>query len=226
MLSKVNQSSKFLGTKQLKNLKFFDIAQDNLNGMIIFKLNNIIQIYNYIENKYYNHDRIQIIILNEIFIKHIDSFDQNNILISNKIRNTVLSFCKESYLNILGVGGEFYVYFRFINSKNYYGISNHKSIIDDANINSPYSNNYLENYNNIKFSISTVDIIILNVFTITNSIINYIQNIDFKRLIIISCCLNDKILKKINTKFKLNTIKHIQNFKSWITILICTKKIK
>ena len=117
MLSKVNKSNIYLGTTELQKLyndTNYELAQDNLNNHIIYKLNNKNYIKNYITNKIYNHNRIQLEILGEKIIKQIDSFDQNNINISNKIRKTVISLANNTYNNVLGIGGEFYVYFKFI----------------------------------------------------------------------------------------------------------------
>jgi len=231
MLSKVNKSNIFLGTTELQKLyndTNYELAQDNLNNHIIYKLNNKNYIKNYITNKVYNHNRIQLEILGEKIIKQIDSFDQNNINISNKIRKTVLSLSlinNNTYNNILGIGGEFYVYFKFIKAIEYIGMSNHQCIVDDANYNVPYSKNYLVDYNNISNTsitsnnISKADLIILNVYNICESIIKYIHNIEFKKLIIITCCLSDKKLKQLTKYFKLKTIKHIQNFNSWICVI-------
>jgi len=230
MLSKVNKSNIYLGTNELQKLynnTNYELAQDNLNNHIIYKLNNKNYIKNYITNKIYNHNRIQVEILGEKIIKQIDSFDQNNINISNKIRKTVLSLANNTYNtynNILGIGGEFYVYFKFIKANKYIGMSNHQCIVDDANYNVPYSKNYLVDYNNIintNISITNkkADLIILNVYNICESIIKYIHNIEFQKLIIITCCLTDKKLKQLTKYFKLKTIKHIQNFNSWICVI-------
>jgi len=234
MLSKVNKTNIYLGTNELQKLYNdinYELAQDNLNNHIIYKLNNKNYIKNYITNKLYNHNRIQVEILGEKIIKQIDSFDQNNINISNKIRKTVLSLTNNTnntnntYNNILGIGGEFYVYFKFIKANEYIGMSNHQCIVDDANYNVPYSKNYLVDYNNINIytSINNIiikaDLIILNVYNICESIIKYIHNIEFQKLIIITCCLTDKKLKQLTKYFKLKTIKHIQNFNSWICVI-------
>ena len=252
MLSKVNKTNIYLGTNELQklyNYTKYELAQDNLNNHIIYKLNNKNYIKNYITNKVYNHNRIQVEILGEKIIKQIDSFDQNNINISDKIRKTVLSLVNNKYNNILGIGGEYYVYFKLIKSKEFtymsnhqcigmsnhqcngmsnhqcIGISNHQCIVDDANYNVPYSKNYLVDYNNIINTINIVktDLIILNVYNICESIIKYIHNIEFQKLIIITCCLTDKKLKQLTKYFKLKTIKHIQNFNSWICIIEITK---
>ena len=54
----------------------------------------------------------------------------------------------------LGIGGEYYIYFPFIKSIQYIGISNHNSIISDANYNLQFYirnySNHLVNYNNLK----------------------------------------------------------------------------
>jgi hypothetical protein len=228
MLSKVNKTNIYLGTNELQKLyndTNYELAQDNLNNHIIYKLNNKNYIKNYITNKVYNHNRIQVEILGEKIIKQIDSFDQNNINISNKIRKTVLSLTNNTYNtynNILGIGGEFYVYFKFIKASKYIGMSNHQCIVDDANYNIPYSKNYLVDYNNIidtNITNKKADLIILNVYNICESIIKYIHNIEFQKLIIITCCLTDKKLKQLTKYFKLKTIKHIQNFNSWICVI-------
>ena len=228
MLSKVNKSNIFLGTTELQKLYNninYELAQDNLNNHILYKLNNKNYIKNYITNKVYNYNRIQIEILGEKIIKQIDSFDQNNINISNKIRKTVLLLTNNTYNtynNVLGIGGEFYVYFKFIKATEYIGMSNHQCIVDDANYNVPYSKNYLVDYNNIINCIITnkkADLIILNVYNICESIIKYIHNIEFQKLIIITCYLTDKKLKQLTKYFKLKTIKHIQNFNSWICVI-------
>ena len=233
MLSKVNKTNIYLGTTELQKLyndTNYELAQDNLNNHIIYKLNNKNYIKNYITNKVYNHNRIQVEILGEKVIKQIDSFDQNNINISNKIRKTVLLLTNNTnntYNNVLGIGGEFYVYFKFIKATEYIGMSNHQCIVDDANYNVPYSKNYLVDYNNISnTSINNIsitnkkpDLIILNVYNICESIIKYIHNIEFQKLIIITCCLTDKKLKQLTKYFKLKTIKHIQNFNSWICVI-------
>ena len=74
MLSKVNVSNYFLGTNAILNYKdSYDHIQDNLNGYLLIKKNNVIIIFNYKENKMYKHNRIQIEFNNLNFIKQIDS---------------------------------------------------------------------------------------------------------------------------------------------------------
>jgi hypothetical protein len=232
ILSKVNNTNKDLGTYKIKNYKEeYDIIQDNLEDSLLIKLKEKKYIYNYKIDKYYNYDKIKIYYRDEIIIKQIDSFDQNNILISNKIRRYVLLKCKEygTITNILGIGGEYYLYFKLLNKSviNYIGISNHKSIIEDANYNIINSKNYLVDYNNLKTYPSNnicYDIIILNVVNIHNNIIKYINSINYKLLIIISCKLSDSKLKTLNNNFQIIKIKYIILLSSLLIRVIIIKK--
>ena len=76
------------------NKKFKQIKriQDNMNGYLLIQYvdNSIIQ-YNYHLNKWYSHNKIQIDFNGLKIIKQIDSFDQNNWLVGNKLRNFVLN---------------------------------------------------------------------------------------------------------------------------------------
>ena len=233
MLTKISSyESKHLSTNNIKLIKNFDVIQDNMHGYILVNYKNKSYLLNYYNNKKYLYNRIQIHFNGITISKTIESFDQNNYLIANKLRLYVLSLCnlsawtrigKECFsysyrillkqnhtleaLNnkintILGIGGEYYLYFPFIQANNYIGISNHQCIIDDAQYNNHYSKNYLVNYDNI-FTYPQIDraeIIILNVYNIHTNIIKYIKSIKFDKLIIISCNLPDKkllLLKKI-----------------------------
>ena len=140
MLSKVSKANISFGTESIKEFgKFneFDVIQDNLNGMLLVKNKGNIYIWNLKINKKYNYNRIQIEFNNKIFFKQIDSFDQNNIKQSKLIRKSVLNYCKtfNNSDDIIGIGGEYYIYFPFIKYNNYYGMSNHSTIIQDANYN-------------------------------------------------------------------------------------------
>jgi hypothetical protein len=231
MLSKVNKSNIEFGTHQIKEYvknNCFEIIQDNLYDSLIIKNNDNIIIFNYVNKKKYNYNRIQIFFNDYVFYKQIDSFNQNNILNANKIRKYVIEKLKKyKSENILGIGGEYYMYFVLINYKKYIGISNHISIIEDAKYNASFSDNYLVNYNNINTYPLLQDnyTILLNVFNITEKIIEYISKLNFNRLIIIACNLPDKKLKLLTNNFTICRFKHFLNIKSWITILIC-KKLK
>lgn len=230
MLSKVNQSNKFLGTGQIINFdKKFDYLHDNLINYILVKYNDNEYLFDYKLNKVIKYNRLPILFNDYIFWKQMDSFDQNNILIANKIRKQVLKYAKNFKNNLLGIGGEYYIYFNFIKCKKYIGISNHKAIIEDANFNhflQINNNNYLVDYNNIDTFPILEDIydVIINVYTLHENIIKYINNNKIQNIIIISCNLPDNKLKLLVNNFKLKSFTHILNVRSWITIILAIKK--
>lgn len=235
MLTKVNRYNYYLGTSNIISYisKFQEILkndfliQDNMNGYVLVKLYDKIFLYNYNIDKYYNHNRIQIQINGCIISKQIDSFDQNNSLIANKIRSYIIKLFNFNNINtILGIGGEYYIYFPFINANNYIGISNHKSIKEDADYNIPFSKNYLVDYNNINTfpNIEVSDNIILNVYNIHDNIIKYIKSLEFKNLIFISCNLSNNKLEKIINNFKIIEIKYFKNIDGLIRIILIKNK--
>lgn len=229
MLSKVDSNSIEYGTDNIKDFckKHNNIKriQDNLIDSLLVETNDTIFIYNYKIKKRYNHNKIQLEFNNQKIIKQINSFDQNNILIASKIRKCVLSQCYDCDV-ILGIGGEYYLYFLFINANKYYGISNHQSIIDDANTNIQISSNYIVDYNNIKSypDIQQCNIILLNVSNINNNIILYITQIPFDKLIIITCNIKDNKILFLTNNFKIIKINTFVNHTGYIKILSFIKK--
>jgi hypothetical protein len=139
----------------------------------------------------------------------------------------VLSLIDKNIETILGIGGEYYIYFPFINAKKYIGMSNHISIINDAKYNILWSINYLVDYNNKNTypKIIFADSIILNVFNININIIEYIEKIKFNKLILISCNLSDNKFNLLITKFKILGIKYFKNLTGIIRIILLTPKM-
>jgi hypothetical protein len=233
MLSKVNQSNKFMGTEIIKNyLGEYELIQDNLiNILLIKKKNNLLNsydylIYDYNKKKTYKYNRISLYFNNNIIYKQIESFDQNNIIIANKIRKYVLLESKMilDKNTILGIGGEYYLYFKFLFAKKYFGISNHNYIIEDAKYNIPNSENYLINYENYNTfpdldKINKIDLVIINVIKIHNNIIKYIKTFKFNNLIIITCNLTNNKLVLLKNNFKIKKIKYFNNFNNLIRII-------
>lgn len=231
MLSKITKDNIKYGTEAIQNFaKYnnFDIIQDNLYDQLLVKYKDNIYIYNYTNNKRYNYERIKIEFNNKYFFKQINSFDQNNIKQSKIIRKTVLNIFREisKAENILGIGGEYYIYFSFINYKNYYGISNHKSIVEDADYNIITKNkyNYLVDYNNIntypKLNNKDTFDIIINVVNIHENIIKYISKLNCKNIILIICKPLEKKIKMLNKYLILKKINHILNINTFITICL------
>ena len=156
------------------------------------------------------------------FFKQIDSFDQNNIKQAKNIRKSVLDYCKSFVYSddIIGIGGEYYIYFPFLSYNNYYGVSNHLSIISDAKYNYPNSKNYLVDYNKLssypKLSKETSYDVISNVVNIHENIIKYICNYNVKNIIVVTCVPLDKKIKMLNKYLRLKKITHIENINSII----------
>lgn len=237
MLSKITRYNYFLGSYNIKKYieegNEYDIIQDNMENSLIIKRGEEIKIWNYKKRKYLENIRIQIKIFNKIVMKQIDSFDQNNIKQAKQIRYTVLKYLQEKRINnykgndIIGIGGEYYIYFLFLNYKKYYGFSNHKTIIEDAKYNFPISKNELVNYNDIMSFVElekkeTYDVII-NVINIHENIIKYVCNYDIKNIIIITCKPLETKIKMLEKYVKLVKIDHIINIDTFITICLFKK---
>jgi hypothetical protein len=230
---------KFLSTNYDKKLKKIERIQDNMCGYLLIQYSDslIIQ-YNYHLNKLYSHDKIQIDFNGYKIIKQINSFDQNNWIVGNRLRNWVLRRIDqinrfEFVINsILGIGGEYYLYWvglcelSELKNTNLIGISNHKSIVDDAILNIPWSVNYLVDYNNLKTypKIIQSEFILINLFQINSNVIKYLNQIKFKKIILIACNLPDSKLKLLALNFKLKRIKYFANFNNFLRVIEMEKK--
>jgi hypothetical protein len=88
--------------------------------------------------------------------------------------------------------------------------------------------NYLVDYNNLKtfpnVSSITLDIII-NVSNLHLNHIEYIKNLKINKLVIITCTPIYKKIPLIKKYFSIKKIKYFLNITSWITIVVCVKKI-
>jgi hypothetical protein len=207
------------------------LIYDN-NKFLIIKTNNNYYIYynnNFLIYKSINDKlfiiRTKIYFSNKIFWQDIESFTQNNKRIANKIRQCVINNLINFNINIntlIGIGGEYYVYFCCKKQyKKYIGFSNHKSIIDDANFNckfyiSNYTNNLID-YNNFKLNYNNLDKydVVINLITILDNVIIELSKLPINKMIIISC----KPIKKLITKyFKLITIDYFINYDNIISV--------
>lgn len=238
MLTKVSYSNYLFGTLPIieysKN-KLYDKIQDNLNGLLLVNISNFTYIYDYKKKKIYYTDRIplEIGIDNIIVWKQIDSFDQNNPKIANKIRLKVKKYlCELKSENIIGIGGEYYIYFKLLSYKKYFGLSNHQSIIDDSNYNFDLMKNYssyLTDYNNLKsfpnLSNELKYDVVINVVNIHENIIKFIMNYTFEKIIIVTCVPIEKKIKMLNKYLKLIKFEHFLNISSWVTVCVFVKKL-
>ena len=242
MITKVSEPN-YLTTPNIitwfeKNKSLTDVEriQDNLEGYLLikFKSNKII-LFNYYLNKYYSHNLIQIHWNHKQILKQIDSFDQNNSKIAHSLRNYVLQRIKFisrynfEINNVLGIGGEYYLYWVKMGwTKKLIGISNHESIIEDACRNIPWSSNYLVDYNQLKTYPKIpylLDLILINITQLNSNIIGYIQKLDYKKIILIICSLTDKKLKLLKKNFKIRKIKYFLNYTNLIRIIEMEKRI-
>ncbi len=206
--------------------KNIESIQDNNKRHLIIRYNdNSIEVYDYILDKFYNHNKIQIhfgLLITPI-IKQIESFNQNNHIVGNKVRQLVIQkiknfiFISDKSISMLGIGGEYYLYFStliYLCSKNInklIGVYSDKDLYEDSKNNIPNLKNYLIEYEKPKKfpKIFEVDIIIVNLFNLVENIIKYISQIKFKKIFIIACNLNDKKLKLLTSLFKIDKIHYI-----------------
>ena len=133
---------------------------------------------------------------NKIIFKYIDTFQQNNSKIANKLRKYVLSLIKTN--KITCIGGESYIYGLIKNcSYNYY--TNSEKLFIEAEYNTNFSANLI-NYNNI-YDIYCYNTVIINLSKLN---INLLKLIKSKYIIIINCHHKD-FWKKIRflNKYKL-----------------------
>lgn len=232
MSSKIYENNIYNETDEIRkfiSINEFEIIQDNMNGFLLIKNKDEIYLWNYYYNKKYNYNRIPIYFNHKIIYKQINSFDQNNIKISTKIRNRVLHYFKliKKSNNIIGIGGEYYLYFLFLQYNIYIGMSNHKSIIEDAIFNYKKSINKLIDYNNpktfIKLSIFDTFDVIINVFNLHENIIKYISSFNVENVIIISCKSLFPKIKLITKYFKLIHSTNIIYLNNYISIYLFKK---
>lgn len=241
MLTKVSKPN-HLTTSNI--IKWFNVnkssdnierIQDNLEGCLLikYKSNPNPILFNYYLNKYYSHNLIQIHWKDQIILKHIDSFDQNNCIVGNKLRTWVLNKIKSinknefEINNVLGIGGEYYLYWiKMMWVKKLIGISNHSSIVYDANLNIPWSSNTLVNYNDLNTypQITQIDLILINLAQLNSNIVKYINALEYKKIILIICNLPDSKLKLLNLNFKIEKIKYFMNYTNLIRVIILKNK--
>ncbi len=244
MLTKVTYSNREFGTVSIKKFSLkviYDLITDNLEGLLLVKTSKLVYIYNTNLEKKILYNRISIYWNDVVIWKQIESFDQNNPKISTRLRDYVMSLLKSNEINILGIGGEFYVYYKKMiynnyNYKSYIGISNHETIIQDANFNLDIFNKYIQiqnilvDYSDIlsypKLDKSKPYDIIINLVNIHENIIKYISELNCRKIIIIMCKPLCSKIKMLNKYLTLKNIRHFLNINSWITICEFTLNYK
>ena len=190
---------------------------ENFRGNIALDYRNRIRIKNQL---------IPFSINNKIIFKYLDTFQQNNKKVSDKIRKCVLNQIEDK---VLCIGGESYIY--GLECEKYVFCSNCKKLCYENDFNSKiYHKNtetfYIENYNKIKNEIKTIyPTVIINLSKLNKELMVYLNNKDIEKIIIINCKPSDFWKKnKYLNKFKINTIKHFITNIGIITVNILLKK--
>lgn len=159
------------------------------------------------------------------------SFQQNNIILSTKIRIHVANLIK-NYHNLVCIGGESYMYgLTNKSTKNIYHYTNSLHIYNDCSYNSKKLqkiniNNNIVNYNNY-FDLKDDSYCIVNISKLVINLVNLINNNNYKQIIIISCHHHDFWNKiKLLTNYKLVSRKKFicYKLKYFITVNVFTKK--
>lgn len=218
MLTKIRYQSNFPKNLILPYFRDWNLPENSLlyfnNDLIYGKINHQKIHYFIIKNNqiYYLKSKIRVpVIFNKlIFYKDLESFDQNDFFIKNQLRNQVLNLLDNKKnnlkLDLVGIGGEYYLYFPFLTYQNYYGFTNHQSIFDDADFNAKLFQikikNNLIDYQTFNFKLQKKANILINLFKVNQSVFNFInQNLPLIDTLVIIACQEVK-LNKINRKIK------------------------
>lgn len=157
---------------------------------------------------------------NKIVFQSYNSFQQNNLYLSKKIRKFVKKNIKTE--KIQGFGGESYLYTDDLKSMCY---SNSESICDDMKYNG-YKNIKKVDYNKDIFQFNTYDIVI-NLSKLNQNLMKQINNCKSNRIIIINCHHKD-FWKKIKLLKNFKLMKRNQyiddKLKYFITVNIFVRK--
>lgn len=185
----------------------------NLSYLHIF-LQTFIKKNKYIGNiclDYKNNIRIDnnlipFLFCNKIIFKYYCTFQQNNKLLSNKIRKTVLSLCN-NITELTCIGGESLIYPILLNLTYYNFYSDSIKLVDESLFNSTIykikNNSTVINYN-ICNNINCCENLILNLDTLNYNLLKIINIKNIKNIIIINCNHKDFWKKmKYLTNFKI-----------------------
>lgn len=225
MLSKIVYNSNFpldlIESKYHKKLLEYSVEiEDSILYLDdkIYGLRKKDRMYFIIDKKleYVEEFRVNVIYNNKIFYKSLESFDQNDKKICNEIRDNVIKLLKGGEC-IYGIGGEYYIYFLFLDYKKKIGITNHLSIYLDSvynnRLNEIESVDKLIDYNRDEIIIENNSDILINQFKINKRILDSInKNLErIKRLVIISCREFDKskIKREVREIYKLSNLSSI-----------------
>ena len=165
--------------------------------------------------------------------KTINIFSQNNDQTAYSIYNIVLELLNDlitdlciynKIINLYGIGGEFYVYFRILKFKYeknkyhkiiYNGYSNNQDVLDVSKKNNSCSNYNLINYNTYNFDMKYNGLTLINLSKINN---NILKNLKTKYVVSITC--KDKFLNNYTRALKIKKVFYLNNVKITIFKII------
>lgn len=189
------------------------IQHNNFRGNIALDYRNRIRI---------NNSLIPFILNNKIIFKYLDTFQQNNSYLSNKIRKYVFLNIDN---NIMCIGGESYIY--GIECDNFIYYSNCEKLCFESDYNSNSNSIYIKDYNKLdkkQFKI-IYPTVIINLSKLNKELLLLLNSLKIHKIIIINCHHKD-FWKKIKylDKFKLINRKKFICKEYFITVNIFYKK--
>lgn len=218
----------FLTFAHKNNIKY-QIAQDT-GKYVLIKNNEEYYVYkDCSKDKFMKLDvcgnkmRVIIQFNGKYFWKSIDTFNQNNKLIANNIRRTATSFLhiqssqmQQIKRTLVGIGGEYYVYFCSSKYDKYIGYTNYINRYEDAVLNCRMYginvNNVFTDFGNFSIDKCYVDgnvDVIINVLTLKENIIREVCKLNVEKLVIITC---KPLWKKVDMLKKYFVFQNIEYF--------------
>jgi hypothetical protein len=189
------------------------IKHNHFKGDIALDYRNRVRIHNSL---------IPFLLNKKIIFKYLDTFQQNNSYLSNKIRKYVFLNIDNS---IMCIGGESYIY--GIESKNFIYYSNCKKLCFESDYNSNSKSIYIKDYNKLdkkQFKI-IYPIVIINLSKLNKELLLLLNSFEIHKIIIINCHHKD-FWKKIKylDKFKLINREKFIGKEYFITVNIFNRK--
>lgn len=168
------------------------IQHNHFKGDIALDYRNRVRIHNSL---------IPFLLNKKIIFKYLDTFQQNNSYLSNKIRKYVFLNIDN---NVMCIGGESYIY--GIECENFIYYSNCDKLCFESDYNSNSKSIYIKDYNKLnkkQFKI-IYPIVIINLSKLNKELLLLLNSFEIYKIIIINCHHKD-FWKKIKylDKFKL-----------------------
>jgi hypothetical protein len=189
------------------------IQHNHFKGDIALDYRNRVRIHNSL---------IPFLLNKKIIFKYLDTFQQNNSYLSNKIRKYVFLNIDN---NVMCIGGESYIY--GIECDNFIYYSNCEKLCFESDYNSNSKSIYIKDYNKLdkkQFKI-IYPIVIINLSKLNKELLLLLNSFEIHKIIIINCHHKD-FWKKIKylDKFKLTNREKFIGKEYFITVNIFNRK--